>query len=74
MWIRPVSLAGVPFGMPAIQSVKPGMAATIDITTAATLSATVHAVLAPHPPECCVALRTIPTTSDPKPQDGHHTI
>ena len=32
---------------------------------------TVHAVLAPHPPECCVAFHAAPSVSDPKPQDGH---
>lgn len=31
---------------------------------------TVQAVLAPHPPECCVVLRTAPTTSAPRLQDG----
>jgi predicted ArsR family transcriptional regulator len=34
---------------------------------------TVHAVLAPHPPECCVQLRTTPITSEPTPPDGRRT-
>lgn len=33
---------------------------------------TVQAVLAPHPPECCVQLRTAPTP-DPKPTDDRRT-